>query len=251
MTENADYQEMEGASPVEILKWVSEKYGEDAVFTSSFGAEDMVIMDMMARNKIGAKIATIDTGRLPQETYDLMDRSVEKYGLEVLKYFPDYNEVEKMINEKGMNLFYKSVENRKLCCNIRKVQPLNRLLEGRKAWITGLRADQTSFRKKSRAIEVDKGRGIIKINPLLAWTSEDVWDYIRANDVPYSTLHDEGYPSIGCLPCTRAVKPGEDERAGRWWWEEDVKECGLHLQEGSTQEGPEFSIAPSHDRKGR
>lgn len=211
----------------------------------------MVIMDMLGQGNIGVKIATIDTGRLPQETYDIMDRAAERYGLDVQKFFPDYAEVEEMVNQKGMNLFYKSPENRKLCCNIRKVQPLNRILKGKKAWITGLRSDQTSFRKNAKVVEEDSSREIIKINPILAWSSEDVWKYIREKNVPYNSLHDQGYPSIGCQPCTRAVRPGEDERAGRWWWETDLKECGLHVSDNISGARPEFTLRTSSRNGGR
>lgn len=251
MTANAEFHKLEGLTTGEMLQWAWSTYGTDAVFTSSFGPEDMVITDMMAKGRIGVKIATIDTGRLPQETYELMDRAVERYGIDVDKYFPDYEKVEEMVNEKGVNLFYRSIENRKLCCNIRKVQPLNRILEGKKAWITGLRADQTSLRKNANIAEIDSARGIVKINPLLHWTSDDVWNYLRENSVPYNALHDQGYPSIGCQPCTRAIKPGEDERAGRWWWESDVKECGLHTSESNSVQQPQFSIRNTETAGGR
>lgn len=243
MTLEQDYSEVEKMSPAEILQWAWDNFGKDAVFTSSFGAEDMVIIDMMSKRGIGVPVATIDTGRLHEETYDLMDRVRSEYGLVIESYFPDYSRVEEMVKNHGVNLFYNSVENRKLCCGIRKVEPLNRILKGKRAWITGLRADQTSFRKNASIIEVDAQRGILKINPILGLTSKDVWDYLRKQNVPYNKLHDNGFPSIGCEPCTRAVKPGEGERAGRWWWETDVKECGLHV--GSQPSAPEFRISAS------
>lgn len=221
------------STPEEVLKWAWRTYGESAVFTSSFGAEDMVIMDMLSKTGAKISVATLDTGRLPEETYRVMEEASSKYGIQIMTYFPDYAQVEGMVRENGMNLFYRSAENRKLCCRIRKVDPLNRLLKDRKAWITGLRADQTPNRRNSRTVELDEQRGIVKINPILNWSSEDVWNYIRENGVPYNELHDKGFPSIGCEPCTRAIKPGEDERAGRWWWESDNKECGLHVNEGS------------------
>lgn len=233
MKDYQDFHTTSNFSAEDALEWAWEEFQDDVVMTSSFGAEDMVIMDMLFRRKLKIKIATIDTGRLPEETYKLMERAREKYGIAVSTYFPDFSEVESMVSEKGINLFYKSPENRKLCCSIRKVQPLNRLLNGKKAWVTGLRSDQTEFRKNSIVVELDKSRNIVKINPLLNWTSEDVWKYIKENKVPYNELHDRGYPSIGCAPCTRAVKPGENERAGRWWWETDLKECGIHMNHES------------------
>lgn len=243
MSFEQDYSGLTDISPENILQWAWETFGKDAVFTSSFGVEDMVITDMMSRKKIMIPIATIDTGRLHEETYELMERTRSEYGVTVNPYFPDYNRIEEMVSEHGMNLFYRSVEKRKLCCGIRKVDPLERILEGKKAWITGLRADQTSFRKNSDVVEIDSRRGIVKINPLLRLTSDDVWNYVQRNNVPYNKLHDKGFPSIGCEPCTRAVKPGEDERAGRWWWESDVKECGLHVN--SKTPGPDFRVGLS------
>ncbi len=207
--------------------------------TSSFGAEDMVIMDMIHRIAPEIMVSTIDTGRLPAETYEVMESARNRYNMNVATFFPDYSQVEKMVSREGVNLFYRSPENRKLCCHIRKVQPLNRLLDGRKAWITGLRSDQTEFRKNSEMIEVDRSRNIVKVNPLINWNTDDVWDYIHKNNVPYNKLHDRGYPSIGCAPCTRAINPGENERAGRWWWETDLKECGLHVGNESATAVPE------------
>ena len=243
MSLKQDYSEIEELSPAEILQWARSNFGKDAVFTSSFGAEDMVIIDMMSKNGIEIEVATIDTGRLHEETYELMDRVSSEYGVKINSYFPDYSKVEDMVRRNGMNLFYKSVENRKLCCGIRKVEPLNRILKGKKAWITGLRADQPSYRKNASVVETTSQRNLVKINPILKLTSDDVWNYIRNNNVPYNRLHDNGYPSIGCEPCTRAVKPGEDERAGRWWWESDVKECGLHVSNSNST--PEFKVNTS------
>ncbi len=240
-----DYSEIEEMSPAEILQWAWNIFGKDAVFTSSFGAEDMVIIDMMSKKGIGIPVATIDTGRLHEETYELMDKVGSKYGVKINSFFPDYTRVEEMVRDHGVNLFYKSVDNRKLCCGIRKVEPLNRVLKGKKAWITGLRADQTSYRQNAGVVEVDSERNLVKINPILKLTSDDVWEYIRKNNVPYNKLHDSGYPSIGCEPCTRAVKAGEGERAGRWWWESDVKECGLHVS--SSDSVPHFRISTSGD----
>ena len=200
-------------------------------FASSFGAEDVVVIDLMY-NIHGDKIRvfTLDTGRLNPETYDVMDKIREKYSISIETMFPDYLEVEKMVTENGFNLMYNSVEERKLCCGIRKVHPLRRMLKTLDAWITGLRRDQTTTRSDVKKIELDaSNNNIVKINPIVDWTNDMVWDYIKKNDIPYNKLHDKGYPSIGCAPCTRAIKPGEDLRAGRWWWENDFhKECGLH-----------------------
>lgn len=241
MSLKENYPEIEALTPEGILEWTWNSFGEDAVFTSSFGAEDMVVIDMMAKKDVRIPIATIDTGRLPEETYELMDRVASNYGVAIRSYFPEFGKVEEMVRDRGMNLFYKSVENRKLCCGIRKVEPLNRLLKGKKAWVTGLRADQTSFRQDAEVLELDSRRNLVKVNPILKLTSDEVWNYIRKNNIPYNSLHDQGYPSIGCAPCTRAVKPGEGERAGRWWWETDVKECGLHVKDSSSWgAAPEF-----------
>lgn len=224
------------------LMEASETYGADAVFTSSFGAEDMVITHMISSLNLDIQIATIDTGRLPQSTYELMDNSTQRYGLVLHTYFPDRVSVEDMVREKGMNLFYRSRENRKLCCGIRKVEPLGRILKDRKAWITGIRGSQSEFRQSMKRMEKDESRNVVKYNPLIDWDTEDVWNYIHDNRIEYNRLHDQGYPSIGCEPCTRAIRPGEDERAGRWWWESDVKECGLHVAEnGNEDTKPEFS----------
>jgi phosphoadenosine phosphosulfate reductase len=201
---------------------------------SSFGAEDVVVIDMMMKINPKSRIFTLDTGRLNQETYDVMDEIRKKYDINIEVMFPDQNEVEQMVRVNGLNLFYNSIGNRKLCCGIRKVHPLNRMLSTLDGWITGLRADQTEVRLKANKIEIDEQHnGIIKINPIIEWTWEQTWDYIKKNNIPYNKLHDNGYPSIGCEPCTRAIKPGEPLRAGRWWWESDSqKECGLHADHG-------------------
>jgi phosphoadenosine phosphosulfate reductase len=201
---------------------------------SSFGAEDVVVIDMIMKINPKARIFTLDTGRLNQETYDVMDEIRKKYSMNIEVMFPDQNETEQMVRVNGMNLFYDSIGNRKLCCGIRKVHPLNRMLATLDGWITGLRADQTEVRLKSNRIEIDEQHNdIIKINPIIEWTWEQTWDYIKKNNIPYNKLHDKGFPSIGCEPCTRAIKPGEPLRAGRWWWESDSqKECGLHVDHG-------------------
>ena len=222
----------------DILEKIGKEYGGKVVFTSSFGAEDMVITHLISKLDLDIEIATIDTGRLHQDTYDFIDRAVKFYGLELKSYFPEASEVEEMVRKSGHNLFYYSQENRKFCCNIRKVNPLEKILTGKKAWITGLRSEQNKFRQALGLMDKDTTRGILKVNPLIYWTSSDVWDFIKQNGIPYNSLHDKGYPSIGCEPCTRAIMPGEDERAGRWWWESGLKECGLHLSgQGASNSG--------------
>jgi len=185
---------------------------------------------MISRIGKPVKIFTLDTGRLFYETYDLIDRTINKYNLNIDVYFPDSKTVEKMVAEKGINLFYDSIENRKICCDIRKIESWKRAIKGISAWITGIRKDQSVTRENSKIIELDKEYNLIKISPLLNWSEADVWKYIHANKVPYNILHDKGYPSIGCAPCTRAVEKGENPRNGRWWWENpETRECGLHL----------------------
>jgi phosphoadenosine phosphosulfate reductase len=221
-------------TPQEVLKWSLDNLHPRIAMASSFGAEDVVVIDMIMKINPKARIFTLDTGRLNQETYDVMDEIRKKYGMNIEVMFPDQNETEQMVRVNGMNLFYHSIGNRKLCCGIRKVHPLNRMLSTLDGWITGLRADQTEVRLKANRIEFDEQHnGIIKINPIIEWTWEQTWDYIKKNDIPYNKLHDHGFPSIGCEPCTRAIKPGEPLRAGRWWWESDSqKECGLHADHG-------------------
>jgi phosphoadenosine phosphosulfate reductase len=224
--------EFEEKSAQQVLAWALDTFGTKVALSSSFGAEDVAIIDMMARIAGSkARVFTLDTGRLNQETYDVMDAARARYEISIEVYFPDQKEVEEMVRSNGMNLMYKSVKDRKMCCEIRKVLPLNRALGNLDAWITGLRRDQVMTRASTKKIEIDSAHGgIAKINPLADWTSEMVWDYIRQNKVPYNKLHDHGYPSIGCEPCTRAIMAGEDPRAGRWWWEEaTAKECGLHF----------------------
>ena len=224
-------EEMEDKSATEVLKWAINAYAPKIALASSFGAEDVILIDMMVKiNKEKAKIFTLDTGRLNQETYDVMDAIRKKYDIQIEVYFPEQRETEEMVKIKGMNLMYESVENRKLCCEIRKVHPLNRALSKLDGWITGLRREQAITRANIYKLEIDSLHGnIAKINPLADWTNEMIWDYIHKNNVPYNKLHDSGYPSIGCEPCTRAVHRGEDPRAGRWWWEDATqKECGLH-----------------------
>jgi phosphoadenosine phosphosulfate reductase len=216
------------AQDVVRLAW--ERFGRKAALSSSFGAEDMVLIDMLMRVDSQARIVTLDTGRLPQETYNVMDATRERYGVTIEVFFPQADAVQSMVVEHGLNLFYHSVDLRKLCCGVRKTEPLKRALAGLDAWITGLRREQSVTRTAVHKIEWDESNQLIKINPLADWTQDDVWKYIRDNNVPYNALHDRGYPSIGCGPCTRAIEPGEDQRAGRWWWEHpETKECGLHV----------------------
>ena len=220
---------LEDASPQEIIEYFAEEFNGRIAFATSLGAEDQVITDMIAGIDPRMKIFTLDTGRLFQETYDLLDITRKKYGIPIEVCFPDAVDVEEMVNSHGINLFYDSVENRKSCCFIRKTEPLSRALQGMDAWMCGLRRDQSVSRNHVKAVEWDNIQKRIKINPLVNWNLGQVWDYIHEHKVPYNTLHDVGYPSIGCLPCTRAVLPGEDIRAGRWWWESPGnRECGLH-----------------------
>ncbi|RDJ32037.1 MAG: phosphoadenylyl-sulfate reductase [Crenarchaeota archaeon] len=218
-------------SAQDALKWASDNLHPRIAKASSFGAEDAAITDMMIKVNPEFRFFTLDTGRLPQATYDIMDDVRKKYGIKFEVLFPDTIEVQQMVHEKGMNLFYDSVENRKLCCEIRKVHPTNKMLKTLDGWITGLRRDQTSNRNEAKMFEIDTQHDdILKINPIINWTWDQVWKYIKENNVPYNKLLDKGYPSIGCEPCTRAIKDGEDLRAGRWWWEnEGHKECGLHI----------------------
>ncbi len=222
------------STPQEVLKWALDRFPSTMALASSFGAEDVAIIDMMMKINPKARIFTLDTGRLNQETYDVMDEIRNKYNINIEVMFPDANEVEQMVRVNGMNLFYQSIGNRKLCCGIRKVHPLKKMLLTLDGWITGLRADQTEVRSNAQRIEIDpQHNGIIKVNPIIEWTWQQTLDYIKQNNVPYNKLHDKGYPSIGCEPCTRAIKSGEPLRAGRWWWEMDPqKECGLHAEHG-------------------
>jgi phosphoadenosine phosphosulfate reductase len=187
------------------------------------------LTDIIWRHSIDVSIFTLDTGRLFNETYELIEKTEARYKKKIEIYFPQANAVEEMVNEKGINLFYNSVEERKLCCHIRKVEPLNRALTGTSVWITGLRSSQTTIRHDLHLIEWLPDKNLLKYNPLLNWSYDEVMDYIHVNSVPYNPLHDKGFVSIGCLPCTRAIEPGEDPRAGRWWWETSQKECGLHI----------------------
>ena len=228
-----DGEALESLSAPELLQWAVGAFQKKIALACSFQAEESVLIDMLHRlHGPNFRLFTLDTGRLNQETYDCMDALRHRYGIEVEVFFPDATAVENMVREQGLNLFYKSIEARKLCCGIRKIEPLNRALKNLDAWMTGLRREQAATRTEVRKVETDHSHGgIAKINPLVDWSQKQVWDYIREYKVPYNALHDQGYPSIGCAPCTRAVKPWEDIRAGRWWWENPAtKECGLHVK---------------------
>jgi phosphoadenosine phosphosulfate reductase len=221
----------EGATADELLSGVLSAFGPDRVaLASSFGAEDMVLVDILARLTPAPRVLTLDTGRLPQETYDLMDETTRRYGIEIEVYFPKAAAVEAMVRSKGLNLFYDSVENRVECCRVRKVEPLLRALDTVDAWITGVRRDQTASRVDTPKVGPDTRRpGLWKVVPLADWNDDRVWAYLDDNQVPRNALHERGYPSIGCAPCTRAVVAGEDPRSGRWWWERGTdRECGIH-----------------------
>lgn len=220
---------LKGQSPEEVLRFFIENFGQKIGFASSFGAEDQVLTDMISKISKEVNIFTLDTGRLFPETYELIDKTRKHYDIKIKVLFPDYKKVEAMVQEKGINLFYESIENRELCCGLRKKEPLKRAFKGLDGWICGLRRDQSITRFNNQLVEWDEQHGLLKINPLIDWSEQQVWDYIRKYNVPYNELHDKGFPSIGCQPCTRAIKPGEDVRAGRWWWEQPEKrECGLH-----------------------
>ena len=212
----------------ETLSFLADEYKDKVVFSTSFGQEDQVITALIAKNSLPITIFTLDTGRLFQETYDVFHKTVKKYKVAIQTYFPDASQVENLLNTKGPNSFYESVENRKECCYIRKVVPLTKALKGNSVWITGLRAEQSENRNDLHLFEYDEKFEIIKFNPLLKWTLEEVQKYIEDNNVPQNSLHKKGFVSIGCAPCTRAIAPGEDIRAGRWSWESSHKECGLH-----------------------
>lgn len=204
-----------------------------AVFASSLAAEDMVLTDLILKARLPIGIFSLETGRLHAETLSMIDRVKETYDYDIALYRPEPQAVERYVTQNGLNAFYDSVEMRKECCRIRKVEPLGRALAGKRAWITGQRRSQSSTRAELAVQEDDASHAMQKFNPLADWSEQEIWDYLRANDVPYNALHDRGYPSIGCEPCTRAVQPGEDVRAGRWWWENpESKECGLHVVDG-------------------
>ncbi|NLR79916.1 phosphoadenylyl-sulfate reductase [Chitinophaga eiseniae] len=212
----------------ESIQYLVEQYPGAVAFSTSFGQEDQVIADIIWRNHLPVRVFTLDTGRLFQETYDVMDLTMARYKQPVEVFYPETAAVEKLVAAKGPNSFYESVENRKECCGIRKIVPLNRALEGVKVWITGLRAEQSDNRQGMETLEWDAQRHLYKYNPLIHWGYDEVLAHLDKYNVPYNKLHDKGFISIGCAPCTRAIEPGEHPRAGRWWWEQSHKECGLH-----------------------
>ena len=214
-----------------VLTHFLQTYKGRIALASSYGAEDQVLTDMMMKIDPIAKIFSLDTGRLSEETYALMDQTNRKYGINVEVFCPEKTALEELYKSQGINGFRESVENRKACCQVRKLEPLRRALSGLEVWITGLRRSQSPTRETMQLVEWDEANALIKLNPLIEWSEEMVWDYIKKHKVPYNVLHDQGYPSIGCAPCTRAIREGEDLRAGRWWWENpEHKECGLHLK---------------------
>jgi len=217
------------------LQVLSETFPERLTFSTSFSMEDQVITDYISKSDLPVNIFTLDTGRLFPETYSTWSRTLEQYKLTIDAYYPNAEKIQEFVRNYGPNSFYESVDNRKQCCHIRKVEPLKRALAGKAVWITGLRAEHSPVRNELTALEWDGVNGIIKYNPLLHWNTEEVWNYIRQHHVPYNPLHDKGFISIGCAPCTRAIRAGEDFRAGRWWWEDQSKkECGLHVHQVAT-----------------
>jgi phosphoadenosine phosphosulfate reductase len=228
MQAQALLQWLEGLDMVGQLSRLAREFPDQVAFSSSLGPEDQVITDVIARNHIPIRIFTIDTGRLFTETYELLDRTRARYKTRIEVYFPQSEAVQQLLTEKGATSFYESVENRVECCHIRKVEPLNRALQDVRVWITGIRGDQSDNRHGMALVEWVEKRQLFKFNPLLHWTFSDVQQYVHDHGVPVNPLHTRGFVSIGCAPCTRAIEPGEDERAGRWWWEQSKKECGLH-----------------------
>lgn len=216
-----------------LLSDLCEMYPDKVVFSTSFNIEDQVIIYLIAKNNLPIGIFTLDTGRMFQETYNVWSETEKKYNLKIIPYFPDSKDVESLIIKQGINGFYESADNRKACCFIRKIKPLERALKNKKIWITGLRAEHSEYRKSINMFEWDEKFRIIKFNPLIHWKKEEVMNFIQTNKIPYHTLFDKGFLSIGCAPCTRAVKEGESYRSGRWWWEnfdDGKKECGLHIK---------------------
>jgi phosphoadenosine phosphosulfate reductase len=233
-----EWNERFAKAPVEeVLGFFNQEFGTAICLSSSMGAEDQVLTHILSSVNPNFRIFTLDTGRLFPETLNLIQLTRDHYQVDIEVFFPDYKLVQAMVREKGINLFYNSVENRKLCCQIRKMEPLKRALAGMKAWVTGIRKDQTLNRFNTNVVEWDETNEIVKINPLYRWSEKMVWDYIKQYQIPYNELHDKGFPSIGCQPCTRAIEKGEDSRAGRWWWEDQGhRECGLHVKDSSDSE---------------
>lgn len=223
---------LSGLKESDALSWLAAAFPGEVTFSTSFGLEDQAITHIIFSNHLPIKVFTLDTGRMFTETYSTWSRTIERYGQKITAYYPDAVSLQQFIEEKGPNSFYESVENRKGCCFIRKVEPLQRALKGNKIWITGIRAEQSNNRHDMPRVEWDETNHIIKFHPILDWTWGQVHQFVSKNNIPYNPLHDRGFVSIGCAPCTRAIQPGEDFRAGRWWWEDSSKkECGLHLHE--------------------
>jgi phosphoadenosine phosphosulfate reductase len=221
--------QIKSLNPAEAIQLLADQFPGKITFSTSFSIEDQLIADAILSNDIPVSIFTLDTGRLFAETYSVWSRTNEKYGTRVQAYYPNHELLQHYVDDRGPNAFYETVENRKDCCHIRKVEPLKRALKGNEIWITGLRSEHSGDRKNLEPVEWDEGNQLIKFHPILHWSTEAVREYINQNNVPYNILHDRGFVSIGCAPCTRAIKPGEDFRAGRWWWEDSSKkECGLH-----------------------
>ena len=246
--------ELDDATPQEVIAWALERWGSQVAICTSFQAEGMAILDMAWRIDPKVRLFTVDTGRLHQETYDVMETVRQRYGIEVEVYSPDARQVENMVRRFGPNLFQRSVQARLVCCNVRKVEPIRGVLEGLDAWITGLRRDQWASRANIRKIEIDHDHGgLTKISPLADWMLEEVKEYNEAHDVPVHPLYAKGYTSIGCAPCTRPTAPGEDARAGRWWWEKNApKECGIHcpIETGAFEHELEAMLHPGPRRTG-
>lgn len=224
--------QLAGLTEIDALRKLTELFPGQVVFSTSLGYEDQVITDLIATNELPVRLFTLDTGRMFGETYSVWNKTLSRYGLPIETMYPDQQKVEQLMTAKGPYSMYESVENRKECCFIRKVEPLNRALAGQKIWITGIRAEQSANRHDMTQLEWDDAHQLFKFHPLLNWTFDDVKQYVKEHNVPYNPLHDRGFVSIGCQPCTRAIQPGEDFRAGRWWWEDNSKkECGLHTHE--------------------
>jgi phosphoadenosine phosphosulfate reductase len=223
-------RKLDQLSPGEGLALLSDLFPGKVVFSSSLGQEDQVITHLIASNKLPIQIFSLDTGRLFPETLDLLEITENHYGIKIKVYYPERESVENLVTEIGINGFYHSVTNRKSCCSVRKVEPLKRALLTNSVWVTGLRAEQSPNRSEMQKIEWDETNQIFKYNPILDWSFASMIEYIKDNKIPYNPLHEKGFVSIGCAPCTRAIQPGEDIRAGRWWWEESKKECGLHAR---------------------
>ncbi len=243
MNTNGDFlrmqEEIDGLGATEALRFVLDRFHPKVAFASSFGAEDVVVIDLLARVRPDARIFTLDTGRLHEETYEVAEKIRRRYGIAIESFFPEREEVERLERDKGLFSFRESIANRKECCGIRKVAPLRRALSQLDVWITGLRREQAVTRGVMRRLESDETFGLLKLNPIVDWSEAQVWEHIRANDLPYNALHDRSFPSIGCAPCTRPVAAGEDVRAGRWWWElPEQKECGLHAGTSADLEQP-------------